>query len=71
MIDKPIAADFTVVIPTLGRQCPRDSVLAVVAVVDLLRGVAAGWNGHKATDSAATPQDSTASTPPHSRQPRR
>lgn len=31
MTDKPIAADFTVVIPTLGRQCLRDSVLAIVA----------------------------------------
>jgi GT2 family glycosyltransferase len=30
MTDKPIAADFTVVIPTLGRQCLRDSVLAIV-----------------------------------------
>jgi GT2 family glycosyltransferase len=31
MTDKPVAADFTVVIPTLGRQCLRDSVLAIVA----------------------------------------
>jgi GT2 family glycosyltransferase len=31
MTDKPIATDITVVIPTLGRQCLRDSVLAIVA----------------------------------------
>jgi GT2 family glycosyltransferase len=30
MTDKPIAADFTVVIPTLGRQCLADSVWAIV-----------------------------------------
>jgi GT2 family glycosyltransferase len=29
MTDKPIAADFTVVIPTLGRPCLRNSVLAI------------------------------------------
>jgi GT2 family glycosyltransferase len=29
MSDKPIAADFTVVIPTLGRPCLKDSVLAI------------------------------------------
>jgi GT2 family glycosyltransferase len=29
MTDKPIAADFTVVIPTLGRACLKDSVLAI------------------------------------------
>jgi len=31
MTDKPIAADFSVVIPTLGRQCLRESVLSIVA----------------------------------------
>jgi len=31
MTDKPIAADFTVVIPTLGRQCLKESVLSIVA----------------------------------------
>jgi GT2 family glycosyltransferase len=29
MTDKPIASNFTVVIPTLGRPCLRDSVLAI------------------------------------------
>jgi GT2 family glycosyltransferase len=29
MTDKPIAKDFSVVIPTLGRPCLRDSVLAI------------------------------------------
>jgi GT2 family glycosyltransferase len=29
MSDKPIAADFTVVIPTLGRPCLKDSLLAI------------------------------------------
>jgi GT2 family glycosyltransferase len=31
MTDKSIATDFTVVIPTLGRPCLRDSVLAIAA----------------------------------------
>jgi GT2 family glycosyltransferase len=31
MTDKPVAADFSVVIPTLGRQCLRESVLSIVA----------------------------------------
>lgn len=31
MSDKPIAADFTVVIPTLGRPCLKDSVLAIAS----------------------------------------
>ncbi|MDB6106377.1 MAG: glycosyltransferase [Gammaproteobacteria bacterium] len=31
MTDKPIASNFTVVIPTLGRPCLRDSVLAIAA----------------------------------------
>lgn len=31
MTEKPLAADFTVVIPTLGRECLRDSVLSIVA----------------------------------------
>jgi len=31
MTDKPIASNITVVIPTLGRPCLRDSVLAIVA----------------------------------------
>ena len=30
MPDKPIATNFTVVIPTLGRQCLKDSVQAIV-----------------------------------------
>src|ERR1700743_968114 len=29
MTDKPIAHDFSVVIPTLGRTCLRDSVRAI------------------------------------------
>lgn len=50
MTDKPIAADFSVVIPTLGRACLRDSVLSIVAgsvvpaeIILSHQGVPAAW----------------------------